>query len=86
MAVSATGDLVTDITAEQLNAAPTDETVVVHCDGHETNGIFPADHQQPAFTLLAVLDAESRLLLTIVDDSAQLMLGIAAGAVVTVRW
>ena len=84
--VSESGNLVTDITAEQLADAPTDEQVTIRCDDHETNGIFPADHDQPEATLLAVLGPSGCLELEIVGDSARIMLGVSVGQKVEVVW
>jgi S-adenosylmethionine hydrolase len=84
--VSKAGNLITDISVEQLRDAPTDERVTVCCDDHETNGLFPPDHDQPAATLLAVLGSSGFLELEIVGDSAQIMLGVAIGEKVEVRW
>jgi len=78
------GDLITDITPEQLAAAPRDESVRIVCDGHETFGLFPPDHGQPPFTLVAVLAETLRL--CIVSDSAKMMLGVQPGVEVCVEW
>jgi S-adenosylmethionine hydrolase len=86
--VSATeaGNLVTDLTADQLTAAPRGEQTVVRCDEHETRGLFTPDHQEPDFTFLALLNAEGKLELTIVGDSARDMLGLRPGMEVVVEW
>ena len=84
--VSEAGNLVTDISSEQLGGVPRGESVVVRCDDHETNGIFEADHSQPAATLIAVLGASGQLELEIVGDSAKIMLGVAIGEKVEVAW
>lgn len=86
ISITPVGNLVTSITADQLSSAPRDERVQVQCDEHETFGIFPADHQQPAFTFLAVLSETGPLELVIVGESARDMLGIRAGAKVLVKW
>lgn len=86
--VSATegGNLVTDLTADQLTAAPRSEQTVVRCDEHETRGLFTPDHREPDFTFLALLNAEGQLELTIVGDSARDMLGLRPGMEVVVEW
>lgn len=84
--ISAAGDLITDITAEKLRGVPTDISVTVTCDEHQTNGIFPPSHGEPESTFLAIMGPEGRLLLTIVGDSARAMLGIRVGERVVVRW
>ena len=86
VSISDAGNLVTDITAAQLKNAPTDERVTIACDGHETNGIFQAGHDQPESTFLALIGASGNLELEIVGLSASAMLGIRAGAEVVVTW
>lgn len=86
VSVTATGSLITDITADQLRDAPRDERTQVRCDEHFTQGIFPPSHNEPAMTFLAVLGDSGPLQLEIVGDSASLMLGIRVGQQVTVEW
>ena len=86
VAISEAGNLVTDISADQLADVPRNESVTVSCDEHETIGIFAADHQEPPMTLLAVVGASGQLELEIVGDSAQLMLGVRVGEKVVVKW
>jgi S-adenosylmethionine hydrolase len=80
------GNLVSDITADQLKQAPRDERVVIRCDEHETNCLFDSNHQQPEATLIAVLGSSDRLELEIVGDSAKIMLGVPLGETIEVRW
>lgn len=82
---SEAGDLLTDITAGQLADVPRDERVAVACGGHQTIGIYPADHSEPEMTFLAVVDDDG-LRLTIVGDSARIMLGLGVGEAVVVEW
>jgi len=84
--ISESGNLVSDITAEQLESAPRDDSVSVRCEDHETMGIFENGHEQPAMTLIALIGASNCLELEIVGDSAKIMLGVAAGAKVEVCW
>ncbi|MCA9176457.1 MAG: hypothetical protein KDB14_18345 [Planctomycetales bacterium] len=86
VAVSDCGNLITDIAVSSLDAVPRDERVTIRCDEHETCGIYGLDHGQPPFTLLAVEGAGGALELVIVDDSAQIMLGVREGAPVEVVW
>lgn len=80
------GNLGTNISREMLADAPTDDTVVITCDEHETRGIFGAYADQPAMTLIALIGSNDRLELAIVDDNAQIMLGVQVGAKVEVTW
>jgi S-adenosylmethionine hydrolase len=86
VSITAEGNLVTDISADQLADAPTDERVLIDCDGHETNGLFPPDHGQPEATFLALIGAGGALELTIVGLSASAMLGVRGGEKVVVTW
>ena len=84
--ISESGNLVTDITADQLADVPRGDQVTVRCDEHETLGIFDANHEQPPFTLIAIVGASGCLELEIVTDSAKIMLGVSHGEKVEVRW
>jgi hypothetical protein len=84
-AASDSGDLITSITPEQLASAPHDERTLVSCGGHQTIGLFSPDHHEPEMTFLAIVDDQA-LRLTIVGDSARIMLGLRAGEVVVVEW
>ena len=86
VAFSQQGNLVSDITADQLRQAPRDETVVIRCDEHETNCLFDSEHHQPESTLIALLGSSGRLELEIVGDSAKIMLGVPLGETIEVRW
>jgi S-adenosylmethionine hydrolase len=84
--IDSDGNLITDISAEQLVDVPRDESVIVSADEHVTMGIFPENHDQPEMTLIAMLDGTGRLQFVLVGDSAKMMLGIGVGTQVTVRW
>lgn len=81
-----TGNLVTDIPSASLEGAPRDASLRVVVDEHETYGLFPEDHSQPAMTLVAIVQAEQPLRIVLVGDSASDMLGVRAGANVEVHW
>ncbi len=80
------GNLVTDITSAMLAGAPTDERVQIHCDEHETQGIFRTYSDQPEMTLMALIGSGGFLELAIVGDSAAAMLGVRVGTPVTIKW
>jgi S-adenosylmethionine hydrolase len=85
--ISDEGDLVTDISSEQLVHAPRDSSVQILVDDeHETFGLFGSDHDQPAMTLIAICDDGEALRLHLVGDSASMMLGVRSGAPVKVKW
>ena len=86
VAYGPTGNLVTDIANERLQGVPSGDSVKVTCDEHETVGIYPAEHQEEACTLMAILGASGCLELTIVGDSAKAMLGVPLHEKVTVKW
>lgn len=86
VSVDAAGNLVTDITANQLENAPQDERISFRCDEHETSGIFNKDHGQPELTFIAIMGDSGQVQLTIVGESAHLMLGIPVGEKVFVAW
>jgi S-adenosyl-L-methionine hydrolase (adenosine-forming) len=86
-AIDSFGNLLTNITREQLAGVPTDDRAGVFCDDeHETRGIFATYADQPPMTLIALVGSHGNLELAIVGDSAALMLGVKAGAPVEVRW
>lgn len=83
--VDSFGNLITNISAEQLANVPS-EDVTVCCDDHQTTGIFKTYAEQPPMTLVAVIGSGDHLEIAIVDDSAKIMLGVAVGTPVTVQW
>ncbi|MBC7853795.1 MAG: adenosylmethionine-8-amino-7-oxononanoate aminotransferase [Pirellulaceae bacterium] len=85
-AVGENGNLVTDIPCIALTSALRDASVTIRCDEHETVGLFTSAHQEPDFSFLALLGDSGFLELTIVADSAKMMLGIGIGERVSVQW
>ena len=86
VAYSESGNLVSDIAGDQLAGVPRGEEVTVTCDEHQTFGIYPADHPEEPFTLLAILGPSGCLELTIVGESAKAMLGVRLGEAIVVKW
>ena len=84
--VDSFGNLITNISRDMLRGVPTNESVTVTCDDHETQGIFSTYSDQPALTLVAIVGSGDRLELAIVDESASAMLGVKTGAPVRVSW
>jgi S-adenosylmethionine hydrolase len=80
------GNLVTDIANDRLANVPQGTSVSVTCDEHETVGIFPANHPEEPCTLMAILGESGCLELTIVGDSAKVMLGVTLKEKVVVMW
>ena len=86
VSVDSFGNLVTNITREMLTGVPTDESVTVRCDEHETHCIFTTYADQPPMTLVAIIGSNDQLEMAIVNDSAKIMLGVDVGAPVEVYW
>jgi hypothetical protein len=84
--VDSFGNLITNITRGMLVDVPTDESVVVRCDGHETRGLFTTYGDQPPMTLLALFGSSGSLELAVVNDNAAAMLGARVGTKVIVAW
>ena len=81
-----TGNLITDIANDRLKGVPSGDSVKIIVDEHETVGIYAANHQEQAATLMAILGSSGFLELTIVGDSAQAMLGVRLQEKVVVKW
>lgn len=86
VSIDSDGSLVTDIPRARLEHAPRDERITVRCDEHVTQGIFTPRHGQPEATFVAILRDDGLLMLTIVGESAKLMLGLRVGETVVVEW
>ena len=86
VSISEGGNLVTDIPCAALAEAPRNSAVTIRCDEHETMGLFTLGHQEPDFSFLALLGDSGFLELTIVGDSAKVMLGVRVGERVSVQW
>jgi len=84
--VNVQGDLVTDISIEQISHVPRDESVRISFGGHETVGLYPDSHDQPAATLVAKLSNSGFLEIGIVGISLSAMLGINTGEPVQLEW
>jgi S-adenosylmethionine hydrolase len=84
--IDATGNLVTDLSTQKMAGAPHDSTLRIVVDEHETFGLYPLEHNQPALTLVAIVDNVGLLKIILVEDSASAMLGIRVGAPVEVYW
>ncbi len=84
--VDVQGNLITDVGSAELSSAPRDESVRIVIDEHETYGIFPVEHGQPAMTLIAILEEGLPLRIELTGDSASAMLGVRVGALVEVHW
>jgi hypothetical protein len=80
------GNLITNISVNDLVKVPHDETTSIVCDEHETRGIFETYADQPPMTFVAVLGSSGKLELAIVGESAADMLSIPVGTPVTIEW
>ena len=86
VAYGESGNLVSDIPIDSLRGVPRDQSVTVTCDEHQTVGIYAADHAEEPSTFMAILGSGGNLELTIVGDSAKIMLGVPLGEKVVVKW
>jgi S-adenosylmethionine hydrolase len=86
VAIDEHGAAITDIAVERLASVPTDDQVSIRCEGHVTSCIFPAEHDQPEMTFLAVRGRSGFLELMLVGDSVASFLGIGPGSSVTLHW
>jgi S-adenosylmethionine hydrolase len=85
--IDAEGNLISDLPSTLLAGAPRDSALrIVVDDEHETFGLFPTNHQQPAMTLVAVAEEGGPITIVLVNDSASAMLGTRVGAPVEVHW
>lgn len=80
------GQLISDISDEQLENVPRNENTVVAFGGHQTLGLFSPDHGQPDATMVAFIGKTGALEIEIVGISLSAMLGIKAGEKVSVSW
>jgi S-adenosylmethionine hydrolase len=80
------GNLITDITAEMLAGRGETHALRVSCGGRSVEGLSRTYGQQPEGTLVALIGSSGRLELAVVGGSAAAILGVSAGAAVTVAW
>jgi S-adenosylmethionine hydrolase len=80
------GNLITDISSEQVSEVPRDESVRIKFGGHETFGLFPAEHGQPDATMVASLGSSGLVEIEIVGIPLAEMLGIRVGETVMIEW
>ena len=84
--ISESGNLVTDITNDQLNQTPRDATTSIRFSGHETICLYDSGHQEPETTMVAMLSDAGFLEIEIVGMNLAEMLGIQVGESVYVCW
>ena len=80
------GNLLTDIAVDQVSEIVGDDTVVIKFGGHETIGLFPADHDQPDATMVASVGHSGFVEIEIVGISLAEMLGIKVDEPVAIIW
>ena len=85
-AIGESGNLITDISVEQLADTPKDENTIVKFGDHETLGIYETNHGQPDATMVASLGPNGFLEIEIVGISLSEMLGIKTGEKISVSW
>ena len=84
--IDESGRLISDIPNDQVADAPRDDSLSVKFGDHETVGLYPADHDQPAATMVASLGNSGFVEIEIVGISLSEMLGIKKGETVTINW
>jgi len=85
--IGADGQLVTDISIDQIANVPREnDSVKVEFGGHTTQGIFPEDHGQPAATMVASEGKSGFIEIEIVGISLGEMLGIKVETPVAISW
>jgi len=84
--IGESGQLISDIMAEQLENVPRDENTIVKFGGHETHGLFASDHDQPVATMVAYIGKCGSLEIEIVGDNLSEMLGIRVRETVSGGW
>ena len=84
--IGESGNLVTDIPVSKISDLPSDETAKIKFSGHETLGVYPAQHDQPPGTLVASCGESGFLEIEIVGISLGEMLGIKPETPVIVTW
>ena len=80
------GQLISDITEQQLENVPRNESTIVKFAGHTTIGLFSIEHGQPDSTLVAFVGKSGALEIEIVGISLTEMLRIKTGEPITVSW
>lgn len=80
------GKLLTDIAVDQISEIVGDDSVVIKFGGHETIGLFPADHSQPDATMVASAGHSGFVEIEIVGISLAEMLGIKVEEPVAIIW
>ena len=85
-AIGEQGNLVTDISVDQVAVAPRDESTTVKFGDHETIGLYPSNHDQPDATLVACLGKSGFVEIEIAGLNLAEMLGIKLDEPVVIRW
>ncbi len=84
--IGESGNLVTDISHEQVLEVPRDESVSIKFGDHETFGLFPTDHEEPDATMVASLGSSGFVEIEIVGIPLADMLGIRVDEKVVIKW
>ena len=83
--IGESGNLITDISTDQVANLAADDSVTVKFGGHETHGVHPTDHEQPIGALVTLQGQSGFLEIEIVGISIAEMLGIKAGESVVIE-
>lgn len=84
--VDSFGNLITNISADDLRDAPRGEQTVIACGGHTTRGVARSYGERPPRTLLALVGSSGYLELAIAGGHAAKTLGADIGSEVAISW
>lgn len=84
--VDSFGNVITNITANELAAVPSDVEMHVTCAGQSVEGIAATYGDHTAWQLIALIGSRGYLELAVVGGDAARLLDVAVGVPVTVTW
>lgn len=84
--IGETGNLITDVSNDQLNSAPSDESFKLSVGGYDTLGLYNSNHDEPTGTMVASKGDSGFLEIEIVGVSISEMLGLKVDEIVEIQW
>jgi len=86
VAVDTFGNLISNISAEDLSTTDDLSSVVVTCAGEATHGIIETYGQRPSGSLVALIGSSAKLEVAIVAGNAAQRLNAKVGNTITITW